>query len=171
MAERSGLLNRRTSNRTQGSNPCVSVDTVMNTTQIKAKLERIQAYLVTDEAAKIFAVLPLYFSWVPIFTWKRNLPEFVTVCLYSAVNTCLFLLGLVLAQVLSVLPFVGLYLAATIHLLSVLLYLGIAGFLIYSIRLKKTIVIPVLLEWVKMLQAFIAPIAQLDRVSDYGSEG
>ena len=171
MAERSGLLNRRTSNRTQGSNPCVSDIITMNTTQIKDKLQKIKAYLVTDEAAKIFAVLPLYFSWVPVYSWKRNIPEFVTVCLYSAVNTCLFLLGLLLAQVVSVLPFVGLYFAATIHLLSILLYLGIAGFLIYSIRLKKTIEIPVLLDWVKMLQAFIAPIAQLDRVSDYGSEG
>lgn len=171
MAERSGLLNRRTSNRTQGSNPCVSVVTVMNTTQIKDKLQKLQAYLVTDEAAKIFAVLPLYFSWVPVFTWKRNNPNFVMVCLYSAVNTCLFLLGLLFAQAVSILPFVGLYFAATIHLLSVLLYLGISGFLIYSIRLKKTIEIPVLLDWVKVLQAFIAPIAQLDRVSDYGSEG
>lgn len=171
MAERSGLLNRRTSNRTQGSNPCVSDIITMNTTQIKDKLQKIKAYLVTDEAAKIFAVLPLYFSWVPVYSWKRNIPEFVTVCLYSAVNTCLFLLGLLFAQVVSVLPFVGLYFAATIHLLSILLYLGIAGFLIYSIRLKKTIEIPVLLDWVKMLQAFIAPIAQLDRVSDYGSEG
>lgn len=171
MAERSGLLNRRTSNRTQGSNPCVSDITAMNTTRIKDKLQKLQAYLVTDEAAKIFAVLPLYFSWVPVFTWKRNQPDFVTVCLYSAVNTCLFLLGLLFAQAVSILPFVGLYFAATIHLLSILLYLGIAGFLIYSIRLKKTIEIPVLLDWVKMLQAFIAPIAQLDRVSDYGSEG
>ena len=171
MAERSGLLNRRTSNRTQGSNPCVSVVTAMKFTRIKDKFEKIKTSILTDEAAKIFAVLPLFFSWVPIFTWKRQFPEFVTISLYSAINTCLFLLGLVLAQILSFLPFVGLYLAATIHLLSILLYLGIGGFLIYSIRLQKTIVIPVLLDWVKMLQAFIAPIAQLDRVSDYGSEG
>lgn len=171
MAERSGLLNRRTSNRTQGSNPCVSVDTAMNTAQIKEKIQKIKAYLLTEEAAKIFAVLPLYFSWVPVFTWKRSVPEFVTVCLYSAVNTCLFLLILLFAQVVSALPFVGLYLAATIHLISILLYLGISGFLIYSIRFKKSIEIPVLLDRVKMLQAFIAPIAQLDRVSDYGSEG
>lgn len=171
MAERSGLLNRRTSNRTQGSNPCVSVDTAMNTAQIKEKIQKIKTYLLTEEAAKIFAVLPFYFSWVPVFTWKRSVPEFVTVCLYSAVNTCLFLLILLFAQVVSALPFVGLYLAATIHLISILLYLGISGFLIYSIRFKKSIEIPVLLDWVKMLQAFIAPIAQLDRVSDYGSEG
>lgn len=171
MAERSGLLNRRTSNRTQGSNPCVSVVTAMKFTRTKDKFEKIKTYILTDEAAKIFAVLPLFFSWVPIFTWKRQFPEFVTISLYSAINTCLFLLGLVLAQIFSFLPFVGLYLAATIHLLSILLYLGIGGFLIYSIRLQKTIVIPVLLDWVKMLQAFIAPIAQLDRVSDYGSEG
>lgn len=143
----------------------------MKFAQIKEKFETIKAYLLTDEAAKFFAALPLYFSWVPVFTWKRQIPEFVTISLYSAVNTCLLLLGLVLAQILSLLPFIGLYLAATIHLLSILLYLGIAGFLIYSIRLQKTIVIPVLLDWVKMLQAFIAPIAQLDRVSDYGSEG
>lgn len=171
MAERSGLLNRRTSNRTQGSNPCVSVVTAMNTVQFKDKIQKIKAYLLTEEAAKIFAVLPLYFSWVPVFTWKRSVPEFVTVCFYSAINTCLFLLILFIAQVISVLPFVGLYLAATIHLVSVLLYLGISGFLIYSIRLKKSIEIPILSDWVKMLQAFIAPIAQLDRVSDYGSEG
>ncbi|ABZ95807.1 Hypothetical protein LBF_3342 [Leptospira biflexa serovar Patoc strain 'Patoc 1 (Ames)'] len=143
----------------------------MKFTRIKDKFEKIKTYILTDEAAKIFAVLPLFFSWVPIFTWKRQFPEFVTISLYSAINTCLFLLGLVLAQILSFLPFLGLYLAATIHLLSILLYLGIGGFLIYSIRLQKTIVIPVLLDWVKMLQAFIAPIAQLDRVSDYGSEG
>lgn len=171
MAERSGLLNRRTSNRTQGSNPCVSDVTAMKITQFKETLQTLKAYFLTDEAAKIFAALPLYFSWVPIFTWKRQFPEFVTLSLYSAINTCLFLLGILLAQVLSLLPFVGLYFAATIHLLSILLYLGIAGFLIYSIRLQKTIVIPVLSDWVKMLQAFIAPIAQLDRVSDYGSEG
>lgn len=172
MAERSGLLNRRTSNRTQGSNPCVSDDLKsMNKQQILDKVSILLKYLKTNEAMKIVAALPLFFSWVPIYTWNHKNSQFVEICFTSAVNTCLLFFGFLILQILSFIPFIGLYLASILHLVLILLYLGISGFLIYSIRLKKTIEIPIVSEWVNKLIALIAPIAQLDRVSDYGSEG
>ncbi len=129
------------------------------------------AYLKTEEAKLIFSSLPLYFSWVPILTWNRNHPSIRKTCFFSAINTGSFFFLLFSAQILSILPFVGPYLSNFIHLISVLLYLGISGFLIYSIRLKKTIDLPILTDGERRLSSFFAPIAQLDRVSDYGSEG
>lgn len=139
--------------------------------RIKEILDRLTKFLKTEEAKLLFAALPLYFSWVPILSFNDRILKIRHLCLYSAINTGLFFALLFAAQILSFLPFVGSFLSNFVHLVSILLYLGLSGFLIYSLRLKKTIDIPILSDWEKKLSSLFAPIAQLDRVSDYGSEG
>lgn len=143
----------------------------MNKEKIISLLKTLWTTTKTKDFKRFVAAAPLFFSWVPIYTWNSDNKDIVRICLYSAVNTCLFFLGFIGLQFLSVIPFLGAYLASIAHFFIVILYLGMSGFLIYSIRLEKTIDIPVLSEWVDKLYAYIAPIAQLDRVSDYGSEG
>ncbi len=124
-----------------------------------------------EEYLSYLAALPLYFSWVPTFTWFSKVNKIREVSFYSAINTSLFFSLLVFAQVCSILPWIGNVISNLIHLVSIVFYLFISGFLIYSVRFKKTIEIPILSDWVKFLESNLAPIAQLDRVSDYGSEG
>lgn len=139
--------------------------------RIKEILDRLTRFLKTEEAKLLFAALPLYFSWVPILSFNDQILKIRKLCLYSAINTGLFFTLLFIAQIFSLLLFVGSFLSNFVHLVSILLYLGLSGFLIYSLRLKKTIDIPILSDWEKKLSSLFAPIAQLDRVSDYGSEG
>lgn len=143
----------------------------MNKEKIISQFKTLWAITKTKQFKLYVASAPLFFSWVPVYSWNSEERDIVRICLYSAVNTCLFFLGLVFLHFISIFPFIGAYLASIAHFFLVILYLGLSGFLIYSIRLKKTIDIPVLSEWVDKLFAYIAPIAQLDRVSDYGSEG
>ncbi len=141
---------------------------------IKILIEKIKNSLKSisgDETYKILAALPFYFTWVPILTWRSTTNEVRRICLYSAINTGLFFSLLILAQLFSFFPFVGNFLSNAIHFVSIAIYLGIAGFLIYSVRFQKTIEIPIISKWEKILESNFAPIAQLDRVSDYGSEG
>lgn len=128
-------------------------------------------FLSKEDSYSFLASLPLFFSWLPILTWFQKSKLVRTYCLYSAINTCLFFVVLIFAQILSGLPYVGPILATLTHLVFVLIYLSISGFLIYSVRLQKNLDLPIISEWVKHLETFLAPIAQLDRVSDYGSEG
>jgi|JI8StandDraft_1071087.scaffolds.fasta_scaffold00904_12 hypothetical protein len=124
-----------------------------------------------EETYSILAAMPFYFVWVPILTWYNQTALIRKICLYSAINTGLFFIGLFFAQLFSIVPFIGNVLSNLIHLIAIVFYLGFAGFLIYSVRFKKTIEIPILSEWESKLESNLAPIAQLDRVSDYGSEG
>lgn len=129
------------------------------------------AFCKTQEARQILAALPFFFSWVPVLTWFNQEIQTKRVCFYSAINTCLFLLAFVFSILVSGFPYLGLLLANSIHFLGILAYLGISGFLIYATRGKKNIDLPILANGVSVLERWTAPIAQLDRVSDYGSEG
>ncbi len=135
--------------------------------KFKNKLQRFSG----EETYSILAALPIYFAWVPILTWFSKTTRIRRICLYSAINTGLFFALILMAQVLSILPFLGDFLANLVHFVAIVIYLGLAGFLIYSDRFKKTIEIPILSNWETKLESNFAPIAQLDRVSDYGSEG
>jgi len=139
--------------------------------QIQIPLKKFKTYLLKERNLCIFSALPLYFSWVPILSWHSKTNQIRKISLYSAINTGLFFLFLILAQVISVFPWIGAFLANLIHFVAIVIYLGLAGFLIYSVRFKKTIEIPILTDWETKLESNFAPIAQLDRVSDYGSEG
>lgn len=142
--------------------------------KIASLIEKCKNYLQSfspEETYSILAALPIYFAWVPILTWFCKTSRIRKICLYAAINTSLFFALIFMAQVLSLLPFVGDFLANLVHFVAIVIYLGLAGFLIYSDRFKKTIEIPILSDWVMILESNFAPIAQLDRVSDYGSEG
>lgn len=173
MAERSGLLNRRTPKVYPGfeSLRLRYFITMQIPPRVQTFAKKVLEVLKTEESKMIFAALPFYFSWVPILSFNDQILKIRKVCLYSAINTGLFFSLLFIAQIFSLFPFIGSFLSNFLHLVSILLYLGLSGFLIYSLRLKKTIDIPILSDWEKKLSSLFAPIAQLDRVSDYGSEG
>jgi hypothetical protein len=140
-------------------------------TFFKDSLKKFSDNLDSETVYCILAALPLYFTWVPIYTWYSKTPLVRKISIFSAVNTGLFFIFLILAQLFSFLPFIGNVCSNLIHLISIIFYLSFSGFLIYSVRFKKTIEIPILTDWVSKLERFLAPMAQLDRVSDYGSEG
>lgn len=145
----------------------------------KSYLIRTREFLCSDRFLEIVAVLPLFFSWLSVFTFRPNNSRMRTLALYSFLNSAIFFFLLVPAGVLHLLPYIGGYLSNLIHFTSILLYLGISGFLIYLIEKEKNIEIPILSQAVDYIRAFLdsesghhtAPIAQLDRASDYGSEG
>lgn len=124
-----------------------------------------------------FASLPLFFSWLPVITWNFEKEKLRDISLYGCVHFLIFLTSIVLSVLSTSLPFVGAYLANVFHTAGIISYLCLSGFLVYLVATEKKIVIPVVSQLQIYLMNFIegqspqAPIAQLDRASDYGSEG
>ena|GEM_PF-4802868 len=135
------------------------------------KAQQVWEYLKTEEAHCVLSALPFFFNWLVFLTWFFRERNTVNISLYSGLNTCFFLVSLFVIFLIGFVPWIGLFLSNVLHLFLVLGHLGFSGFLIYATLKQKTIAIPFLHDRVEAFRLKIAPIAQLDRVSDYGSEG
>ena len=146
--------------------------------KIRFFYKKFLEFIQTDEFFAIFTLAPLFFSWLPVLTWKYRFFHLRILSYYSAVNLIVFMILLLITNVLSWIPFLGPYLSNSFHLLAVITYLGFSGFLIYLVTNQKKTEIPYLSSAITWFDYYIeenpkanAPIAQLDRASDYGSEG
>lgn len=140
--------------------------------------KQVLVFIKTDDFFALLTLSPFYFSWLPILTWKYKDYHLRILSYYSAINLIVFLSFLLIANILSWLPMLGTYLSNFFHFIAILTYLGFSGFLIYLVSNQKKIEIPYVSLVVTWFDYFIeenpkanAPIAQLDRASDYGSEG
>lgn len=145
---------------------------------ISKYFKKTKSIIQTDEFIALFTLLPLFFSWLPVLTWKYKSFHLRILSYYSLLNLIVFLTLLMLTNILSWIPFLGPYLSNGIHLIALLTYLGFSGFLIYLVTKQKNIEIPYISSTISWFNYYIeedpkanAPIAQLDRASDYGSEG
>jgi hypothetical protein len=96
-------------------------------------------FLKTDKGQKIIALIPLFFSWVPILISKFDHPEIKKKCIISISLTSVFLASLILSYTFSMLPFIGGILANLIHFLGVGIYLSCSIFLVYAEMKNKNI--------------------------------
>lgn len=146
--------------------------------QCKAYFQKSKAFLSSDLFLAYFAALPLFFSWIPNLTWRYENDRLRSISIYGFINLVLFFSFLVLANVFFWIPYIGEYAANFFHLIGILTYFGISGFLVYLVATGKNIDLPIVSLLFNRLVGYLeedskdqAPIAQLDRASDYGSEG
>jgi hypothetical protein len=145
--------------------------------KLKNYTQSFYTFITSEIFLSYFSALPLFFSWLPTITWKYENKKLRDISLYSCIHFIGFISLIVIAVFMVNLPFIGGYLANLFHTIGILSYLGLSGFLIYLVATQKMIVIPIVSRYKDLLEEFIegqsktAPIAQLDRASDYGSEG
>ena len=84
-----------------------------------------------EKGALIMALLPLLWIWLPVMTYYRDKKEIVKSCLYSGLNTFLFLGITALNFLISLISWHGEVISWFLQILNVILYVGISGFLIY----------------------------------------
>jgi uncharacterized membrane protein len=100
-------------------------------------------------------MLPLFFSWYPIFviyyeddTLRRN-------CIRSFFLTVSFFVLLILAAFLTFIPKYGSIIANLTHLFGILLYISVSCILIYSIIKNKTVEFKILENLVNKFDIFL----------------
>ncbi|MBP7284805.1 MAG: hypothetical protein KBA66_24680 [Leptospiraceae bacterium] len=101
--------------------------------------EKTRAFLVSEEGLRDIAMLPLFFTWVPILISKSENPLIKKSCLYSMLFSSYFFLFLFASMIASMLPFVGSVLANLLHFVGTTTYLGLCCFFIYSYHRNKTL--------------------------------
>lgn len=131
-------------------------ETQSDTTQEKkSTLLSIQSILLSDKTLGLFGALPLFFSWLPLVTWRYPHDSLRDVGLYSAINTIGFFLCLVLGVLFYPIPEIGGYVSNGFHILGIASYLVVSIFLVYLVASEKKIVIPVLSGLKSRLDGFL----------------
>ncbi len=121
----------------------------------KEKLSEFKDFLLTDKGQKIIAVLPLFFSWVPVLVYKFENLQIKRKCYQASVLTFGFIFVLLVSFFVSSLPFIGGVLANLLHLIGVLGYLSCSIFLVYSEMKEKNIEFQVLNKYFNSIEKLL----------------
>jgi Ni,Fe-hydrogenase I cytochrome b subunit len=96
-------------------------------------------FLKTEKGLSILAVLPLFFTWLPVYHFQGEKENVRKACLYSLLFTGYFLLAVLVCDVLEKIPLAGAYISNGLHLLSILVYLSACFYSIYCALANKTL--------------------------------
>lgn len=122
---------------------------------LKEKLFELKEFFLTDKGQKIIAVLPLFFSWVPVLVYKFENLEIKKKCYQASILSFGFIFILLISFFISVLPFIGGVLANLLHLIGVLGYLSCSIFLVYSELKDKNIEFQVLNKYFNSIEKLL----------------
>ena len=102
------------------------------------KLLQLHTYFSSEEGLKVISQLPLFVSWVPVLIYNFENKSILRSCFHGFSLSLFFLIGLSISYILSFFPYIGGLLANLVHSLSILVYLSVCIFLVYSqIKHKK----------------------------------
>jgi uncharacterized membrane protein len=105
---------------------------------VKKKIIQLHAYFSSEEGLKVLSQLPLFVSWVPVLIYNFDNKSILRSCFHGFSLSLFFLFGLFLSYFLSFFPYIGGLLANLVHSLSILVYLSVCVFLVYSeVKHKK----------------------------------
>ncbi|MBK8395255.1 MAG: hypothetical protein IPL26_08440 [Leptospiraceae bacterium] len=101
--------------------------------------QKVIFFLKSEDGLRDIAILPLFFSWVPILIFKSENPVIKKSCLYSLLFSSYFFIFLFASMIANTIPFVGSLLANLLHFVGTTTYLGLSCFFIYSYHRNKTL--------------------------------
>jgi len=104
-------------------------------------LNNFYQYLKTDKGLSQIALLPVFFSWYAVVLFQYENSFVRRYCLSSLIFTAYFFLFLMLGGIFSKVSNFGSIIANTFHFIGIIIYLLSCGFLIYSIKKEKNMVL------------------------------
>ena len=124
-------------------------------TLFQEKATQLKKFLLTDKGQKVIALLPLFFSWVPVLVYKFDNLEIKRKCYQASILSFGFIFILLISFFISVIPYIGGVFANLLHLIAVLGYLSSSIFLVYSELNDKNIEIQVLNKYSNSIEKLL----------------
>lgn len=106
----------------------------------------------------VFSSLPIFFGWLPIFTWKYKNKYLMDIAVESMVAAFFFWFGIFIASILHWIPWIGGYVSNGLHLILIVLYFSFSIYSIYTIVFNKERKIPYLIQLRSFLSQYIQPV-------------
>jgi hypothetical protein len=106
---------------------------------LKTNFTRFKMYILSHDAKVELALSPLLFHWIFYLSFAHDDLKLRKASLLSLLMSIGFFAGIMLCVFISLLPYLGIFLANLLHLSLITAYVGYSVFLIYSYRKFKTL--------------------------------
>jgi uncharacterized membrane protein len=112
-------------------------------------------FLLTDKGQKIIALLPLFFSWVPVLVYHFENNEIKKKCIQAIILSFSFIFILLFSFFISGIPLIGGIVANLLHFVGIIGYLSVSIFLVYGVWIDKNIEIQLLNKYSNSIEKLL----------------
>ncbi len=121
----------------------------------KENFIRFKLYIASHDAKIELALCPLLFHWIFYLSFAHDDRMLRKASILSLIMSVGFFLGIMLCVFISLVPYLGIFLANLLHLSLILGYIGYSVFLIYSYRKFKTLEVAALGKLTHKVESFL----------------